>query len=125
MFDFDRAAQRGNVTEIGADARADAIHAMATGTICFAFEERLASRGIAVACDGTARGGEGAQVSHHDFGLEILQIVRRHAGPRNAILDDLDQGVFGIRLAKPAVAQVDARYLIAFRPVAKDAIRAE
>ena len=57
--------------------------------------------------------------------LKILQIIRGHARARNAILNDLDQRVFGISLAEAPVAQINAGHLIAVRSVAQNTIHAE
>ena len=98
---------------------------MATGAIRLAVEEYFAARGIAVTGNGAARGCQRPQVGHHDLGLEILQIVGRHASPGYAVLDDFDQGVFRVGLAETTMTEVDAGYLVALGAVAENAVYAE
>ena len=98
---------------------------MAARAISFALEDGLAACRIAVAGHRSPAGGDGVQVGQDDFGLKILQIMRRHGSAGDAILNDFDQRVFRVGLAEPPVAEIDAGHLIALRPVAENAIRAE
>src|ERR1700694_5632263 len=98
---------------------------MTARAVALSFEQRLTARGIAVAGNGMAGCGQRAQISHDDLGLIILNIIGRHRGAWNTILDDTNQALIGGRAAKAAMSEVDAGDQISFRPMTENTIGAE
>src|SRR5947209_4132140 len=98
---------------------------MATRAISLAFEDGLTAGGVAVAGRRAPAGSDRVQIRQDDLGAIVFQIMRRHGGAGNAILNDLDQCRLRVTLAESPVAEIDARHLIAIRAVAQNAIGAK
>ena len=80
--------------------REPVVHAMTGAHVPLLSKMALPRAGLPLPGRARPAVARGSQISHDGPGLEILQVVRRHGRARDAVLNDLDQSFFRIRLAE-------------------------